>query len=175
MIEIKFIGRGGQGAVIASQILAKAYFLMGWYPQCFSLFGGERRGAPVFSFLRVDEKKILLKCEIKRPDQMIFLASDLLEEKEIEACLKPNGLILINQTQPDQPAFNSKSISPGPGGCPAHCRRTGAGKHYQYGHPGRLLSGRRGPSRSPAWKRRSGVRCRPRWRPMWPRPKRPMS
>ena len=108
MVEIKFFGRGGQGAVIASQILAKAYFLMGWYPQCFSLFGGERRGAPVFSFLRVDENKILLKCEIKRPDQMIFLASDLLEEKEIEACLKPNGLILINKTQPDQPAIPSQ-------------------------------------------------------------------
>jgi len=108
MVEIKFFGRGGQGAVIASQILAKAYFLMGWYPQCFALFGGERRGAPVFSFLRVDEKKILLKCEIKRPDQMIFLASDLLEEKEIEACLKPNGLLLINKTQPNQPAVQSK-------------------------------------------------------------------
>ena len=53
MIEITFIGRGGQGAVIASQILAKVYFLMGLYPQCYSLFGGERRGAPVASFLRV--------------------------------------------------------------------------------------------------------------------------
>jgi pyruvate ferredoxin oxidoreductase gamma subunit len=104
MIEIKFYGRGGQGAVIASQILAKAYFLMGWYPQCFALFGGERRGAPVFSFLRVAEKKILLKCEIKRPDQMIFLASDLLEAKEIETSLKPNGLILVNKTQPQDPA-----------------------------------------------------------------------
>ncbi len=143
MVEIKFFGRGGQGAVIASQILAKAYFLMGWYPQCFSLFGGERRGAPVFSFLRVDEKKILLKCEIKRPDRMIFLASDLLEEKEIEACLKPNGLILINQAQPNQPAITFQTFLSGPGGCPAHCRRAGAGKHYQYGHPGRLLPGRR--------------------------------
>ena len=62
----------------------------------------------MFSFLWVDEKKILLKCEIKRPDQMIFLAADLLEEKEIEACLKPNGLILINKTQPNQPAVQSK-------------------------------------------------------------------
>ena len=62
MIEIKFVGRGGQGAVIASQILAKVFFLMGKYPQCFSVFGGERRGAPVASFLRVDDKKIFLKC-----------------------------------------------------------------------------------------------------------------
>jgi 2-oxoacid:acceptor oxidoreductase gamma subunit (pyruvate/2-ketoisovalerate family) len=96
MIEIKFIGRGGQGAVIASQILAKVYFLMGLYPQCYALFGGERRGAPVASFLRVDPKKILLKCEIKRPDRMIYLAADLIDEQEIQANLKADGLLLIN-------------------------------------------------------------------------------
>jgi 2-oxoacid:acceptor oxidoreductase gamma subunit (pyruvate/2-ketoisovalerate family) len=96
MIEIKFYGRGGQGAVIASQILAKVFFLMGKYPQCFSVFGGERRGAPVASFLRVDEKKIFLKCEIRRPDHMIYMAPDLVDEKEVEATLKPGGLILIN-------------------------------------------------------------------------------
>jgi 2-oxoacid:acceptor oxidoreductase gamma subunit (pyruvate/2-ketoisovalerate family) len=96
MIEIKFYGRGGQGAVVASQILAKVFFLMGMYPQCFSVFGGERRGAPVASFLRVDDKKIFLKCEIRRPDQMIFMAPDLVDENEIESTLKPGGLILIN-------------------------------------------------------------------------------
>ena len=96
MVEIKFYGRGGQGAVIASQILAKVFFSMGKYPQCFSLFGGERRSAPVASFLRVDDKKILLKCEIIRPDEMIFMAPDLVDEKEINAILKPKGLVLIN-------------------------------------------------------------------------------
>ena len=96
MIEIKFYGRGGQGAVIASQILAMVFFLMGKYPQCFSVFGGERRGAPVASFLRVDDKKIFLKCEIRRPDHMIFMAPDLVDEKEVESTLKPGGLILIN-------------------------------------------------------------------------------
>ena len=96
MLEIKLHGRGGQGVVMASQILARAFFLIELYPQCFSLFGGERRGAPVTSFLRVDEKKILLKCEIKRADQIIFLAPDLIDEKEIDIILKPKGLILIN-------------------------------------------------------------------------------
>ena len=96
MIEIKFYGRGGQGAVIASQILAKVFFLMGKYPQCFSVFGGERRGAPVASFLRVDDKKIYLKCEIRRPDHMIYMAPDLVDEKEIESTIKTGGLILIN-------------------------------------------------------------------------------
>jgi 2-oxoisovalerate ferredoxin oxidoreductase gamma subunit len=96
MTEIKFIGRGGQGAVIASQILAKVFFLMGRYPQCFSVFGGERRGAPVASFLRVDDKKIYLKCEIRRPDIMVYLAPDLVDEAEVRDALKPKGLILIN-------------------------------------------------------------------------------
>jgi 2-oxoisovalerate/pyruvate ferredoxin oxidoreductase gamma subunit len=96
MTEIKFVGRGGQGAVIASQILAKVFFLMGKYPQCFSVFGGERRGAPVASFLRVDDKKIYLKCEIRRPDVMVYLAPDLVDETEVQETLKPGGLILIN-------------------------------------------------------------------------------
>jgi 2-oxoacid:acceptor oxidoreductase gamma subunit (pyruvate/2-ketoisovalerate family) len=101
VLEIKFIGRGGQGAVIASQILAKVFFLMGKYPQCFSVFGGERRGAPVGSFLRVDDKKILLKCEIRRPDHIIYLAPDLVDEKEVESTLKPDGIILINNALTD--------------------------------------------------------------------------
>jgi 2-oxoacid:acceptor oxidoreductase gamma subunit (pyruvate/2-ketoisovalerate family) len=101
MTETKFIGRGGQGAVIASQILAKVFFLMGRYPQCFSVFGGERRGAPVASFLRVDDKKILLKCEIMHPDEIVFMAPDLVDEKEVESILKPGGLVLINNALTD--------------------------------------------------------------------------
>jgi 2-oxoacid:acceptor oxidoreductase gamma subunit (pyruvate/2-ketoisovalerate family) len=96
MIEIKFKGRGGQGAVIASEILGRAFFLEGKYPQCFSLFGGERRGAPVVGFLRVDEQPILLKCQIYHPDQMIIFDFSLVDEAEILRELKPNGLLLIN-------------------------------------------------------------------------------
>jgi 2-oxoacid:acceptor oxidoreductase gamma subunit (pyruvate/2-ketoisovalerate family) len=103
MIEIIFRGRGGQGAVIASQILAKVFFLMGKYPQCFSVFGGERRGAPVGSFLRLDDKKILLKCEITNPDEIVYMAPDLVDEKEVETILKPGGLVLINNALTDNP------------------------------------------------------------------------
>jgi 2-oxoacid:acceptor oxidoreductase gamma subunit (pyruvate/2-ketoisovalerate family) len=99
MIEIKFKGRGGQGAVIASEILGRAFFLEGKYPQCFSLFGGERRGAPVVGFLRVDEEPILLKCQIKHPDHMIIFDLSLTGDKEISQELKPNGLILINSNK----------------------------------------------------------------------------
>ena len=99
MIEIKFKGRGGQGAVIASEILGRAFFLERKYPQCFSLFGGERRGAPVVGFLRVDDEPILLKCRIKHPDQMIIFDLSLTDEKEIFQELKPNGLILVNSNK----------------------------------------------------------------------------
>jgi len=99
MIEIKFKGRGGQGTVVASEILGRAFFLEGKYPQCFSLFGGERRGAPVVGFLRVDEEPILLKCQIRYPDQMIIFDLSLTDEKEIFQELKPNGLVLVNSNR----------------------------------------------------------------------------
>jgi 2-oxoisovalerate ferredoxin oxidoreductase gamma subunit len=99
VIEIKFKGRGGQGAVVASEILGRAFFLEGKYPQCFSLFGGERRGAPVVGFLRVDDEPILLKCQIKHPDQMIIFDLSLTDEKEIFQELKHGGLILINSNK----------------------------------------------------------------------------
>jgi 2-oxoacid:acceptor oxidoreductase gamma subunit (pyruvate/2-ketoisovalerate family) len=99
MIEIKFKGRGGQGAVVASEILGRAFFLEGKYPQCFSIFGGERRGAPVVGFLRVNDQPILLKCQIRHPDHMIIFDLSLTDEKEIFQELKPKGLILINSNK----------------------------------------------------------------------------
>ena len=99
MIEIKFRGRGGQGAVIASEILARAFFLEGKYPQCFSLFEEERRKAPVVGFLRVDEEPILLKCQIYHPDHMIIFDFSLIDEKELLQELKPKGTLLINTHQ----------------------------------------------------------------------------
>jgi 2-oxoacid:acceptor oxidoreductase gamma subunit (pyruvate/2-ketoisovalerate family) len=96
MIEVKFQGRGGQGAVTASEILGRSFFLEGWYPQAFSLFGGERRGAPVFGFLRVDDKPILLKCAIKNPDHVVIFDLSLADEQEILRELKPGGSVLIN-------------------------------------------------------------------------------
>ncbi len=96
MIEVKFQGRGGQGAVTASEILGRSFFLEGKYPQAFSLFGGERRGAPVFGFLRVDEQPILLKCQIRNPDHVVVFDLSLADESEILSELKPGGSILIN-------------------------------------------------------------------------------
>ena len=99
MKEISFSGRGGQGVVIASQMLGYAFFKDGKYPQCYSVFGGERRGAPLASFLRVDNQKILLKCEIKHPGEMICFDDSLVNPETIRSQLKPGGSILINTRQ----------------------------------------------------------------------------
>lgn len=97
MNEIKFHGRGGQGVVMASQMLGLAFFRAGMYPQCYSLFGGERRGAPVVSFLRVAREKILLKCEIRHPNELLtFDASLLLDPEEIRSTMPSGGRVLVN-------------------------------------------------------------------------------
>jgi len=96
MIEIMFRGRGGQGAVVASEMLGRAFFLEGKYPQSFAIFGAERRGAPVFAFLRVDVEPILLKCQIKNPNQLILMDISLVEQNEIIKEVVPGGTILIN-------------------------------------------------------------------------------
>jgi 2-oxoacid:acceptor oxidoreductase gamma subunit (pyruvate/2-ketoisovalerate family) len=100
MDEIKFYGRGGQGVVMASQMLGFAFFKAGFYPQCFSVFGGERRGAPVVSFLRVDQEKIRLKCGIKHPNEMVYLDDSLIDPPEVTSLMKSDGKILINTRQP---------------------------------------------------------------------------
>jgi len=99
MNEIKFNGRGGQGVVMASQMLGLAFFKAGMYPQCYSLFGGERRGAPVVSFLRVDREKILLKCEIRNPAELLCFDAGLLNADEIRATMPAGGRILVNAAE----------------------------------------------------------------------------
>ena len=90
------MGRGGQGVVIASQMLGLAFFKAGLYPQCFSIYGGERRGAPVTSFLRVDEEEILLKCGIRKPHELICLDDSLIDIEDIRSSLRAKGRICVN-------------------------------------------------------------------------------
>jgi len=73
MHELRIHGRGGQGAVIASKLLAVALFREGHWVQSFPAFGVERRGAPVTAFLRFDSAPIRLRCEITEPDDLVVL------------------------------------------------------------------------------------------------------
>lgn len=100
MLEIKISGRGGQGVVVAASTLGLSFFNAGMYPQSYSVYGGERRGAPVVGFLRVDTEKILLKCEIKRPNSLIYLDESLFDAGEARTLLKAGDTILINTARP---------------------------------------------------------------------------
>lgn len=99
MRELRFHGRGGQGTVVASKMLAVALFLEGHQVQSFPMFGVERRGAPVTAFLRIDDAPILLRCEILAPDDLIVLDPTLVGALDVTAGLKPGGNILINSDQ----------------------------------------------------------------------------
>ncbi len=96
MIEIRFHGRGGQGAVVASELLAQAAFLDGKMPQSFPFFGVERRGAPVTAFARVDSQPIGLRTSITAPDVVVVLDPGLLAAAPVADGLKPGGLLLVN-------------------------------------------------------------------------------
>ena len=100
MQEIRFHGRGGQGTVVASILLAKAFFSAGYYVQTFPVFGVERRGAPVEAYLRLDAEKILLRCNVYTPDHAVVQDAKLLESVDVTAGLKPGGWILINAPGP---------------------------------------------------------------------------
>ncbi|MBR9677930.1 MAG: pyruvate ferredoxin oxidoreductase subunit gamma [Nanoarchaeota archaeon] len=96
MIEIRIHGRGGQGAVTASQLLAMAAFKEGYNVQAFPSFGTERTGAPVASFARLDKKQIKIRSQVYTPDYMLVLDPTLLNGLHITNGLKKNGLIIIN-------------------------------------------------------------------------------
>lgn len=96
MRELRIHGRGGQGAVIASKVLAVALFREGRWVQSFPAFGVERRGAPVTAFLRIADAPIRLRCEITAPDALIVLDPTLVEAVDVAAGLKEGGGILIN-------------------------------------------------------------------------------
>ncbi len=100
MIEGRIHGRGGQGAVIASKVLADAVFREGRFVQSFPSFGVERRGAPVAAFTRIDEKPVRLRCQIYSPDHVMVLDPSLMQVVDVTAGLKPGGWVLINSEQP---------------------------------------------------------------------------
>ena len=96
MIEIRFHGRGGQGAVTSVELLALTAINEGKFAQGFPSFGPERRGAPVMAFCRVDDKHIRLRCKILQPDVVVVLDASLLRIQNPPADLRENGIIVLN-------------------------------------------------------------------------------
>ncbi len=96
MIEVRFHGRGGQGAVTSAEMLALAAIEEGKYAQGFPSFGPERRGAPVVAFARVNDKPIRLRSKIYQPDVVVVLDPSLLKIANPAQGLKADGLLIIN-------------------------------------------------------------------------------
>lgn len=101
MLEIRIHGRGGQGAVVASQIIAEAAFRQGLHVQAFPSFGSERRGAPVAAFVRLDREPIRVRTEIAAPDGLVVLDESLITQGlvDVTAGLAPGGWIVINSAR----------------------------------------------------------------------------
>lgn len=100
MKEIRLHGRGGQGVVKASQIVVKAAVTGGQHGQFIPFFGVERKGSPVFGYLRLSREEIRRKTQIYEPDVIVIMDDTLVDLPTTYAGLKPGGTVLINSTKP---------------------------------------------------------------------------
>ena len=98
MIDVRFHGRGGQGVVTGARLLAEAALLEGKYVHSFPSFRPERSGAPKTGFTRLSGKRFYLKTEIYEPDIVVVQDNTLLEQVDILAGIKNNGLVIINHS-----------------------------------------------------------------------------
>lgn len=101
MLEIIVQGRGGQGAQTAGNLLAQAFFGEGNEVQSFASYGGARRGTPVTSMIRVDDKPIRLRCDIERPDAILCFDRTLLEAQLLRLADR-DTLIMVNSAESQQ-------------------------------------------------------------------------
>ena len=99
MIEIRWHGRGGQGAKTASLLLADAAFNTGKYIQGFPEYGPERMGAPITAYNRISDNPITIHSNIYEPDYVVVVDDTLLEAVDVTAGLKESGAIIINSTK----------------------------------------------------------------------------
>jgi 2-oxoacid:acceptor oxidoreductase gamma subunit (pyruvate/2-ketoisovalerate family) len=100
VLEIRWHGRGGLGAVTSAELVARAAISEGRYAQSFPSFGPERRGAPVLAFLRISDESIKVRTVIQEPDIVVVLDPTLLHAVDITSGLKKNGKIIVNSRKP---------------------------------------------------------------------------
>ena len=109
LIEIRWHGRGGQGAKTASLLLADAAFNTGKYIQGFPEYGPERMGAPITAYNRISDNPITVHSNIYEPDYVVVVDDTLLETVPVTDGLKENGAIIINTTK--SPETIKKSLN----------------------------------------------------------------
>lgn len=101
MHEVRWHGRGGQGAVTSSKILAEAAFRSGWTGVTAApSFGAERRGAPITASTRMDDAPIRILSQVTTPDVVVVLDDSLLGVANVAAGLEDGGVIIINTVRP---------------------------------------------------------------------------
>ena len=111
MYEIRIHSRGGQGGVTAARLLALAAFRDGKYATACPFYGAERRGAPVVSFVRINDHPIRLYSQIRNPDLVVVLDTSIMEVVDVFHGLKTDGAILLNATKIwDVPGHRSYSV-----------------------------------------------------------------
>ena len=108
VIEIRWHGRGGQGAVTASEILAEAALEEGKYFQAFPDYGPERMGAPIRAYTRIGSSPIRQHCQITEPDAVVVLDPTLIGIIDFTDGLKDGGVLVVNTT--DSPAELKKKL-----------------------------------------------------------------
>ena len=110
LVEIRWHGRGGQGAKTASLLFADAALAQGKYIQAFPEYGPERMGAPVASFNRLSSKPIFLHSGVTNPDIVAVLDPTLMESIDVTEGLPPDGILVINTNQSPQDIREGCSI-----------------------------------------------------------------
>jgi pyruvate ferredoxin oxidoreductase gamma subunit len=100
MYEIRIHSRGGQGGVTAARLLALAAFGDGKYATACPFYGAERRGAPIVSFVRIDDEPIKIYSQIHEPDLVVVLDTSIMDVVDVLQGLKDDGTVLLNSAHP---------------------------------------------------------------------------
>ncbi len=108
LIEIRWHGRGGQGAKTASILLAEAASAVGMYVQGFPEYGPERMGAPMLAFNRVSDEEIVLHCNVSNPSLVVVLDASLIGAVDVMEGIGEDGAIIVNT--PESPATIRKRL-----------------------------------------------------------------
>lgn len=103
MIEMRFHGRGGQGTVKGCQTMVNALVNDGKFAQFIPAFGVERKGSPVYGYLRLDDKEIRYNCQVYNPDVVVVSDSSLMESIDVFQGVRYNAKVIINSSRdPDE-------------------------------------------------------------------------
>jgi pyruvate ferredoxin oxidoreductase gamma subunit len=111
MFEIRIHSRGGQGGVTAARLLALAAIHDGKYATAAPFYGAERRGAPIVSFVRIDDRPIRIYSQIKKPDMVVVLDATVMDIVDVLQGLKEGGNVLVNSQQKKEfSGYNSRNV-----------------------------------------------------------------